>query len=528
MKHLYAFLLFAISLTTAKAQLATTPLAPYAICETNTDGFAAFNLEQYVASALSIDPSLYSINFYVDSGLSVIIQNPTAYTNTSQSHQTIYVKVTEIANPSNSVVNSLDLYVENKATPVPQLTLFVCDDSSPSDGLATFDLTLKNVQLTQDCPTCTVTFSELRSDFSTYPITNPNAFQNVENPTLISVEVKTTGGVANCSTFTTFVLRVLPLPDDITLRNLYSCDNSFNLTLVEKQFNLNSNYTLTYFETQEAAFAGTPQIAPNLVTSYVTNSNDESVWVRITANSDLAGAPACFTIKELHLIQYSKLAVTANIVGLTITVIGGGGEVEYSIDGGATFQESNIFTNVLPGTYTIITKDICGNVKTIAVTVTNPPAPTGSNVQVFTDGQTLADLTVNGENIIWYTTATGFTVLPKETLLVDGTTYYAAQIIDNNQSANRLAVTANKALGLDNLQANKLNYYPNPVTDVFTLNNPVNITSVTVYNTLGQAVINQKTNSASVQLNLQTLTSGVYIVKATTGLNTQSFKIIKR
>jgi len=527
MKHLYAILLFAISLTTANAQLPTTPLNPYAICSSNTGGFAVFNLKQYVASSLSIDATLYSITFYVDSGLSVIIQNPAAYTNTLQSHQTIYVKITEISNPTNSVVKTLDLYVEEGATANVPATILICDDTTPNDGRATFDITIRNNQIKGGCTGCVVEYYTTENVFGT-PISNPQSFTNTSNPQTIYVKVKAAGTISGCYATTALELRVLQLPNDDTLHNLYSCDNSFDLTLVENQFNSNTDFTLSYFQTQEAAFAGTPQIAPNLVTSYVTNSNDESVWVRITANSDLAGAPTCFTIKELHLIQTSALTVAANIVGLTITVIGGGGEMKYSIDGGGTFQESNIFTNILPGTYTIIVKDTCGNIKTIAVTVTNPPAPTGSNIQTFTEGQTLADLAVNGENITWYTTATGFTVLPKETLLVDGTTYYAAQTIDNNQSANRLAVTVNKVLGLDNLQANKLNYYPNPVTDIFTINNSVNITNVTVYNTIGQLVINQKTNSTNVQLNLQTLTSGVYIVKVTAGLNMQSFKIVKR
>ena len=74
MKHLYAFILFAISLTTANAQLSTTPFAPYAICETNTDGFADFNLKQFVTDALSIDQAAYFVNFYLSSSLSNEIQ----------------------------------------------------------------------------------------------------------------------------------------------------------------------------------------------------------------------------------------------------------------------------------------------------------------------------------------------------------------------------------------------------------------------------------------------------------------------
>jgi SprB repeat len=54
---------------------------------------------------------------------------------------------------------------------------------------------------------------------------------------------------------------------------------------------------------------------------------------------------------------------------------GGTGTLSYSINGN-TFQPSNTFANLTPGSYTVTVKDANGCTKTAAVTVGNSPAPT--------------------------------------------------------------------------------------------------------------------------------------------------------
>jgi len=84
----------------------------------------------------------------------------------------------------------------------------------------------------------------------------------------------------------------------------------------------------------------------------------------------------------------------------------------------------------------------------VTVEITNPAAPTTLEpTQQFCliSAATIANIQVNEANIIWYTAATGGSVLPTTTVLVNGTTYFAA-LVDNItgcQSASRLAVTVN-------------------------------------------------------------------------------------
>jgi hypothetical protein len=77
----------------------------------------------------------------------------------------------------------------------------------------------------------------------------------------------------------------------------------------------------------------------------------------------------------------------------------------------------------------------------VAVTVnTIPTAPTGASAQT-TCGGTLANLTVTGSNIQWYSASTGGSPLASNTPLVNGNTYFASQTVNGCESTDRLAVT---------------------------------------------------------------------------------------
>lgn len=70
------------------------------------------------------------------------------------------------------------------------------------------------------------------------------------------------------------------------------------------------------------------------------------------------------------------------------------------------------------------------------------PAPTGSTTQEVCYNATLSALSVQGVNVKWYKTATGFEqyTVPSLTQLTQGTTYYASQTSGYCESTERLAV----------------------------------------------------------------------------------------
>ncbi|WP_026976492.1 T9SS type A sorting domain-containing protein [Flavobacterium tegetincola] len=161
------------------------------------------------------------------------------------------------------------------------------------------------------------------------------------------------------------------------------------------------------------------------------------------------------------------------------------------------------------------------------LTVEAVMAPTGVATQDFTTGQTLANFAVVGQNIIWYSAATGGTVLPASTVLVMGITYYASQTISGCESTVRLAVTAGVDLKTPGFEMTKLSYYPNPVQNQLTVEYSDAIQNVQLYNMLGQLVYNKATNASKVIVEMTDLTAGNYILKLTANGNVQSVKVIK-
>ena len=83
-------------------------------------------------------------------------------------------------------------------------------------------------------------------------------------------------------------------------------------------------------------------------------------------------------------------------------------------------------------------------------------------------------------------------------------------------------------LSIDSFEVNDLTVYPIPTKDVLNVTYKSVINAVTVYNLLGQEVYFKSTTSANLQLDLSSLTIGIYIVKLISEEGQHSFKIIKQ
>ncbi len=74
----------------------------------------------------------------------------------------------------------------------------------------------------------------------------------------------------------------------------------------------------------------------------------------------------------------------------------------------------------------------------------------------------------------------------------------------------------------------RFSFYPNPAKEVINLDAKTGIEKITLFNLLGQKVLDQKVNNLSTyQLNISTIEKGVYIMQLTTGGIANSYKIIK-
>lgn len=100
---------------------------------------------------------------------------------------------------------------------------------------------------------------------------------------------------------------------------------------------------------------------------------------------------------------------------ITISASGGNPPLEYSING-TTFQSSNIFSNLSPGTYTVYVKDVNGCYTTVITTVTSTPVP---RVTAFAIP---ASCNVNDGSVV----ATGTLGTSPYTFSIDGVVYQSS------------------------------------------------------------------------------------------------------
>jgi hypothetical protein len=190
-------------------------------------------------------------------------------------------------------------------------------------------------------------------------------------------------------------------------------------------------------------------------------------------------------------------------------------------------------------TATVTNSASCSIDAQVTLSVIDLGEVSGNANQVVTvsaaEDATLQDLVVtldNGATVIWYASeadALGNTgALDPFTQLVNGTTYYALQTLNGCVSEVPFAVTVEVVLGNGEFDLASFSYYPNPVKNVLTLTYSSDITSVAVYNLLGQQVMNQKINAAEAKVDMSALADGPYVINVIAGDAVKSVKVIKK
>lgn len=457
------------------AQLGLNPISPYVICETNTDGFAEFSLNAHISSILNAQD--YDWEFYLNQAdINSDITLPLFYTNTTPHQQTIYAVVTSITSGISQTM-PFNLKVANAPNIVTPSKYVQCNESLPNDGTALFNLTFKNNEIKGICHDCIVSYYTTDSDVE---INNPENFTNTSNPQLLHV-LLTSPGPAGCSSWSTLTLEVLPLPNANPIEPFVIIDNDNDgITAIDLDFLVQSiigNNPQNYTYGFYTTVADAMSGINTIIDPYNYITTTSQIYFRLESAPSEVTYPICYTISSINII-------------------------------------------ILPQDY-------------------ETPVPTGNNQQTFTEGETLADIEIEGENILWYDNpgeAGGFTIRPKNndtplplsTVLVNNTTYYASQTLNTIESTSRLAVTVTTTMGTDKNTFTTLKYYPNPVNDVLTVTNSSDIETLTVTNTLGQTVISKQINNNNAQLDLSSLNNGVYFVKVSVEGKNKTLKIIKQ
>ncbi|MDQ3049914.1 MAG: PKD domain-containing protein [Bacteroidota bacterium] len=139
---------------------------------------------------------------------------------------------------------------------------------------------------------------------------------------------------------------------------------------------------------------GTPPIQYSIDngTSYQTSSSFPNLapgnYVIIVADANGCTTSSAVTINQPAAIVINSNSTSASCGNsdgsLTISVNGGTGILEYSIDNGSTFQLLNVFNNITAGSYTILVQDANGCTETATGVVNNTAAPS-ITASAFTD-----------------------------------------------------------------------------------------------------------------------------------------------
>jgi uncharacterized protein YacL (UPF0231 family) len=180
---------------------------------------------------------------------------------------------------------------------------------------------------------------------------------------------------------------------------------------------------------------------------------------------------------------------------------------------------------------------VCTAESWFTVTINTVDNPTGEATQTVTvnvaEQATIEDLMVEGEGtVMWYASqedaAAGTNPLPAATQVMSGSTYYATLTMGECTSEEVFAVLVDVALDRNNFDMKAFTYHPNPVKDVLNMTYSSDITTVTVFNLLGQQVMSVQPNATEARLDMSALSDGAYIVNVTAGDTVKTIKVIKK
>lgn len=499
-----------------------------------------FILQGAVGCVVDFYPSL--ANAYANTNQ---ITTPTNYVNIVPVVQTLGVKVTN----SSGCVSYTTLNIRVLPNPYInyQMPNFIsCDVDGINDGMMFYE---NNANGLAGYVNSILGASQMSVGYAVYFYTNLNDAQNniFENaiPNLSTYQVQTgtyyvtVSNPDGCFAIDAFNVSVQQLPEPIITTNTggnTACVD-WNETIVNNNLILNSNisntgHTFSWYK--DAMLITGANISTLAITDMTENNVEYSVIATSTSflgcQSDITNFPVVRS-GTASPINGSGYVVTnlSGVQSITVTVAGFG-IYQFQLDNNLPQDNGGVFEDVSIGTHTINVIDYGGcGVLTLTVEITESlvPAPDGLNSQSFTEGQTLADIVVSGENIQWYSSANGTTPLPLNTPLVNGVTYYATQTVNGTESVARLAVTVTVALGVSENQLLNVLLSPNPSKHAFQLQSRDVLKSIELYNLLGQKVLEQQSNSTQLSVDISHLHSGNYILKVYSENGQKTLRFIK-
>jgi hypothetical protein len=205
--------------------------------------------------------------------------------------------------------------------------------------------------------------------------------------------------------------------------------------------------------------------------------------------------------------------------------------------GNGTMLEAGDEITTTQTIYVYAASGTCSVDNSFIVTINVVADPVANAIQTINvdsaDDATIEDIEITATGTVaWYASeedANGGTgALDAGTQLISGNTYYAMQTVGNCTNDNPVPVTVTVVLGSKGFDMAAFSYHPNPVQNILNLTYSSDISSVSVYNLLGQEVMTQKVNATDVKVDMSSLADGAYLVKVAAGNAVKTVKVIKK
>ena len=223
-------------------------------------------------------------------------------------------------------------------------------------------------------------------------------------------------------------------------------------------------------------------------------------------------------------IQVDPICIGSQILPLPTTSIN-------RVIGSWSPSINNIITTEYTFTPTI---GVCSPTTKMTITVNSTKPPLGDSVQAFNTNilNSISDLLSIGSNLRWYASLENaladFSFLELNTPIVIGNTYYAMQTINGCSSTTPLVVKTSVNLGITDIDFKKLQFYPNPVEDYFTLIYPEIISEIQLFNNTGQSVFIAHPKASNPTININYLPVGTYYMEVKSKNKKGIVKVIKK
>lgn len=317
------------------------------------DGFTTFNLTEANAAITGNAPDV-STQFYLtlnDAQMNTNEINGNAFDNTLNP-QDINVRIT---NTLTGCINFSVLTLETSDTEINDYSaLPVCDELNSEDGLNTFNLDDFSIDILAGLPAgLNITYYEnendalLENNALSAPYQNTTPYSQI-----IYVRVENDNA---CYGINEVLLTVNPLPQLENNDALLYCLNEFPSTLtLDAGLNANAaNYSFSWSNSES-----TETIAINTIGTYT---------VTVTNNTTSCSKSRTIVVEPSNIASIESIEIIDGSLNNNQIIIltNGEGDYQYALtnqEGNSTsFQDSNVFTQLPPGIYSVNIRDIKNN-----------------------------------------------------------------------------------------------------------------------------------------------------------------------